>query len=158
MTPQSSLKRRRAITPEPSAELGSISKVKGTKKNLDFDEDTEKVAPKKTIFLNLPYTDSDEEPKNGEVPIDENIELSMEQAPETEMLTSLGKGETSSSKKKKNRSKEIKKLKEKIAQEEVLERVIKARYETLSNNFTKTSAGLEKLALESVRKRRIRRG
>jgi hypothetical protein len=63
LTPQSSLKRRRAITPEPSAELGSISKAKKEKKNLDFDEDIEQAAPKKTNFLNLPYLDSDEEPE-----------------------------------------------------------------------------------------------
>jgi hypothetical protein len=36
---------------------------------------------------------------------------------------------------KKNKSKEIKKLKKKLAEKEVLERVIKTRYETLSKNF-----------------------
>jgi hypothetical protein len=36
----------------------------------------------------------------------------------------------------------------------VLERVIKARYETLSKNFTETSATLEKLALESVKEKK----
>jgi hypothetical protein len=41
LTPQSSLKRRRAITPEPLAELGSSSKSQKAKKKLDFDEDTE---------------------------------------------------------------------------------------------------------------------
>jgi hypothetical protein len=100
LTPQSSLKRRRAITPEPSTELGSSSKAQKAKKKMDFDEDTEQAAPKKTNFLNLPYSDSDEEPEKEEVLVDENIELSMEQAPETEMFTSLEKGETSSSKKK----------------------------------------------------------
>jgi hypothetical protein len=97
LTPQSSLKRRRAITPKPSTELGSSSKAKKEKKKLDFDEDTEQAAPKKTIFINFPYSDSDEEPKREEVPVDENIELSMEQAPETKIFTSLEKGETSSS-------------------------------------------------------------
>jgi hypothetical protein len=100
LTPQSSLKRRRAITSEPSAELGSNSKSKRAKKKLDFDEDTKQATPKKTNFLNFPYSDSDEEPEKEEVPIDESIELSMEQEPETDMFTGLEKGETSSSKKK----------------------------------------------------------
>jgi hypothetical protein len=78
----------------------------------------------------------------------------MEEAPETEMFTSLEKGETYSSRKKHNKSKNIKKLKEKIAQHEVLERVIKARCETLSKNFRETSAALEILALESVKEKK----
>jgi hypothetical protein len=131
LTPQSSLKRRRAITPEPSAEIGSSSKAKREKKKLYFDEDTEQATPKKTNFLNFPYSDSDEEPKKEEVPVDESIKLSMEKALENEMFMGLEKGETSSSKKKQKKSKKIMKLKEKIAQQEVLERVIKARYETL---------------------------
>jgi hypothetical protein len=154
LTPQSSLKRRRAITPEPSTELGSSSKTKKAKKKLEFEEDIEKVAPNKTNFLNLPYTYSYEEPEKEEVPANESIEFSMEQAPETEMLTSLEKGEASSSKKKRNKSKDIKKLKEKMAQQEVLERVIKARYETLSKNFSETSAALERLALESIKEKK----
>jgi hypothetical protein len=46
------------------------------------------------------------------------------------------------------------KLKEKIAQQEVLERVIKSRYETLSKNFAETSAALEILALKSVNEKK----
>ena len=38
-----------------------------------------------------------------------------------------------------------------IAQKEVLERVIKAIYKTLSGNFAKTNAAFEKLARESVK-------
>jgi hypothetical protein len=38
-----------------------------------------------------------------------------------------------------------------IAQKEVLERVIKAIYKTLSGNFAKTNAAFEKLACESVK-------
>jgi hypothetical protein len=77
----------------------------------------------------------------------------MEQELETEMITSLEKGEASSRKKKHNKSNEIKKLKEKIAQQEVLERVIKARYETLSKNFSETSETLEILALVSIKEK-----
>ena len=36
-------------------------------------------------------------------------------------------------------------MKEVIAQQEVLERVIKARYKALSENFAKTNAAFEKL-------------
>jgi chromosome segregation ATPase len=77
----------------------------------------------------------------------------MEQAPETEMFTGYEEGETSSNKKS-NKSQKIKKLKEKIAQQEVLERVIKARYETLSKNFVETNATFESLALESVKEKK----
>ena len=38
-----------------------------------------------------------------------------------------------------------------IAQQEVLERVIKERYKTLSDNFAETNAAFEKLARESVK-------
>ena len=59
--------------------------------------------------------------------------------------------EASSSKPKKNRAKKIKKLREKIKQQEVIERVIKARYEILSKNFAETSSALEKLAHEIIK-------
>ena len=42
-------------------------------------------------------------------------------------------------------------MKEVIAQQEVLERVIKARYKSLSENFAKTNATFEKLAHESIK-------
>jgi hypothetical protein len=38
-----------------------------------------------------------------------------------------------------------------IAQQEVLERVIKARYKTLSDNFTESNVAFEKLARETVK-------
>jgi hypothetical protein len=103
--------------------------------------------------LNLPYSDSDSESNKEEVPADQNIEFSMEQAPETEMFAGYEEGETSS-KRKSSKSQKIKKLKEKIAQQEVLERVIKARYETLSKNFAENNAVFERLALESVKEKK----
>jgi hypothetical protein len=153
-TPRSGKRKRRDISPVASEQDTSSSKPKKAKKKMDFNEDTEQAAPKKTNFLNFPYSDSDEEPEKEEVPVDENIEFSMEQAPETEMFTNPEKGETSSSKRKQNKSKKIKKLKERIAQQEVLERVLKARYETLSKNFAETSAALERLAHESVKEKK----
>jgi hypothetical protein len=41
-----------------------------------------------------------------------------------------------------------------IAQQEVLERVIKERYKTLSDNFAETNAAFEKLAQESVKEKK----
>jgi hypothetical protein len=49
------------------------------------------------------------------------------------------------------------KLKEKITQQEVLERAIKASYETLSKNFTETNAALERLALENIKEKKKKR-
>jgi chromosome segregation ATPase len=77
----------------------------------------------------------------------------MELAPEKEMFTGYEEGETSSNKKSK-KSQKIKELKEIIAQQEVLEREIKARYKTLSENFAETNAAFEKLALESVKEKK----
>jgi hypothetical protein len=151
---KSGKRKRRDISPVAYEQDTPSSKPKEEKKKLDFNEDTEQAAPKKTNFLNFPYSDSYEELEKEEVSVDENIEFSMEQAPKTEMFTSLEKGGTSSSKKKQNRSKKIKKLKEKIAQQEVLERVIKARYKTLSKNFIETSAVVEILALESINEKK----
>jgi hypothetical protein len=153
-TLQSSLNKRRAMTPDLSEEPTSTSKAKGAKKKMEFDEDIEQAAPKETNLLKLPYSDSEEEPEKEEVPVDESIEFSMEEAPEIEMFIDLEKGETSSSKKKQNKSKKIKKLQEKIAQQEVLESVIKDRYEILSKNFAETSVALERLALENIKEKK----
>jgi hypothetical protein len=48
--------------------------------------------------LNLPYSDSDSESNTEEFPSDQNIKVSMEQAPETEMFAGYEEGETSSKK------------------------------------------------------------
>jgi hypothetical protein len=55
---------------------------------------------------------------------------------------------------KQNKSKEIKKLKKKLAEQEVLERVIKTRYETLSKNFAESNSALERLAHESIKEKK----
>jgi chromosome segregation ATPase len=106
---------------------------------------------KKTNALNLPYTDSDTEPeKEDESPAIKSPEHSMETAQDCEAFTPKDEGETSRNKKSK-KSQKIKELKEVIAQQEVLERVIKARYKSLSENFAKTNAAFEKLARESIK-------
>jgi hypothetical protein len=61
---------------------------------------------------------------------------------------------SSSIKVKRRKSKKIRKLKKKLAQQEVLERVIKTRYETLSKNFAEVSSALEKLAHESIKEKK----
>jgi hypothetical protein len=70
---------------------------------------------KQTNVLNLPYPESDSESNKEEVPSDQNIEFSMEQAPEIEMFACYEEGETSRNRKS-SKSQKIKKLKEKIAQ------------------------------------------
>jgi hypothetical protein len=77
----------------------------------------------------------------------------METAHDFEVFTSKDKGETSRSKKS-NKSQKIKELKEIIAHHEILERVIKERYKTLSENFSKTNAAFENLALESIKEKK----
>jgi hypothetical protein len=74
----------------------------------------------------------------------------MEFAQDCETFTPTDEGETSKRKRSK-KSQKIKQLKEVIAQQEVLERVIKERYKNLSNNFAETNAAFEKLAPESFK-------
>jgi len=71
------------------------------------------------------------------------------------MFTGFEEGETSS-KKKQRKSKKIQKMEEKIAHQEVLERVIKARYETLSKNFAKTNEAFKMLELKRVKEKKQR--
>jgi hypothetical protein len=52
------------------------------------------------------------------------------------------------------KTQKIKHLKEVIAQQEVLEMVIKERYKKLSDNFVETNATFEKLAHESVKEKK----
>jgi hypothetical protein len=149
-TPQSSSRRRRAL-PKPPEDKNSSIKPKKAKKKLDFETNSEQSTVKKTNVLNFPYTDSDTEPeKEDESPAIKSPEYSMEIAQDYEAFTPRDEGETSR-KKKSKKSQKIKELKEVIAQQEVLERVIKARYKALSENFAKTNASFEKLARESIK-------
>jgi hypothetical protein len=150
LTPQSSSRRRRALPGPPEDRISSI-KSKRAKKKLDFETNSEQPTVKKTNILNFPYTDSETEPEQeDESPAIKSPEHSMEIAQDCETFTPIDEGETSKSKKSK-KSQKIKELKEVIAQQEVLERVIKARYKSLSDNFAETNAAFEKLAHESVK-------
>ena len=67
-----------------------------------FKEDAKKALTqqtKKENVLNLPYSESDSKSNKEEVPADQNIEFSMEQAPETERFRGYEEGETSSKRK-----------------------------------------------------------
>jgi hypothetical protein len=55
---------------------------------------------------------------------------------------------------KQSKSKEIKKLKKKLVEQEVIERVIKTRYETLSKNFAESKSSLEILAHEIIKEKK----
>jgi hypothetical protein len=55
---------------------------------------------------------------------------------------------------KQNKLKEIKKLKKKLAEQEVIERVIKTRYETLSKNFAESNSALERLSHERIKEKK----
>jgi hypothetical protein len=149
-TPQSSSRRSRAL-PKPLEDRNSSIKPKKDKKKLDFETNSEQSTVKKRNVLNLPYTDLDTEPeKEDESPAMKSPEYSMEIAQDYEAFTPRDEGETSR-KKKSKKSQKIKELKEVITQQEVLERVIKAIYKALSENFAKTNAAFEKLACESVK-------
>ena len=45
-------------------------------------------------------------------------------------------------------------LKKKLAEQEVIERVINTRYETLSKNFAKSNSSLERLTHESIKEKK----
>jgi hypothetical protein len=154
--PTSSSRRRRAITPMETGEPYPVPNRKGAKKKLVFNEAAEKASPKQTNVLNLPYSDSESEPAIEEFPSDQTMEPDMEETPQIEVFTSFDEGEAST-KKKISKSAKIQKMKEKIAEQEVLERVIKARYETLSKNAAKTREAFERLALIHVKEKKKRK-
>jgi hypothetical protein len=150
LTPQRSSRKRRTLPGPPEDRISGI-KSHRSKKKLDFETILEQPIEKKTNILNLPYTDSETEPKQeDESPAIKIPEHSMEFAQDCETFTPTDEGETSKSKKSK-KSQKIKQLKEVIAQQEVLERVIKARYKTLFDNFAETNEAFENLARESVK-------
>jgi hypothetical protein len=153
LTPQSSSRKRRTLPGLPKDRILGI-KSHRSKKKLDFEPTSEKPTVKKKNILNLPYTDSETElEQEDESPAIKSPEHSMEFSQECETFTPSDEGETSKSKKSK-RSQKIEQLKEVISQQEVLERVIKARYKTLSGNFAETNATFDKLSCESVKEKK----
>jgi hypothetical protein len=160
-SPQSSARRRRAI-PVPSEDRVLGVKPHSLKRKLNFEQTTEPTIQQDSghptqqstgkNILNLPYSDSESEQKD-QCPAIKSSEQSAECAQNYETLNQTEQGE-SSKKPRSNKAQRIKHLKEVIAQQEVLERVIKDRYKKLSDNFAKTNAAFERLAKESVKEKK----
>jgi hypothetical protein len=160
-SPQSSSRKRRTLPGPPEDRISGV-KPRRSKKRLNFEQTTEQTTEKITErpteqstgknILNLPYSDSESE-QQDQCPVTENPEQTTECAQNYETFTHTEEGETSKSSKSK-KSQKIKHLKEVIAQQEVLERVIKERYKKLSENFEKTNTAFERLARESVKEKK----
>jgi hypothetical protein len=122
------------------------------------------------IILNLPYIDSEDEEHYIEIGHKDSVTTGCENSIFVDIYTASYEDlpsptpqeeqepqivDASSSKQvKQSKSKEKKKLKKKLAKQEVLERVIKTRYETLSKNFTESNSSLEILAHESIKEKK----
>jgi hypothetical protein len=160
-SPQSSSRRRRALS-GPSEDRASRLKSHSLKRKLNFEQTTEQSIQQDSghptqqstgkNILNLPYSDSESEEKD-QCPVIKSSEQSAECAQNYETLKHTEQGESSKNPRS-NKSQRIKHLKEVIAQQEVLERVIKDRYKKLSDNFAKTNAAFERLAKESVKEKK----
>jgi hypothetical protein len=132
------------------------------KRKLNFEQTTEPTIQQDSVhptrqstgknILNLPYSDLESEQKD-QCPVIKGSEQSAEGAQNYETLSQTEQGE-SSKKPRPNKAQRIKHLKEVIAQQEVLERVIKDIYKRLSDNFAKTNAAFERLAKESIKEKR----
>jgi hypothetical protein len=162
-TPKSGKRKRRAISLVAVDQSSPSSKSKKAKKKLDFSKDAEKAEEPSVDknILNLPYTDSEDEEDQVAIekevdPTEDPVTIGYEDLTSPTPKEDQGQNiaEASSSKSKQSRSQKIKKLKEKITQQEVLEKVIKTQYETLSKNFIATNAALEILALENVKEKK----
>jgi hypothetical protein len=171
-TPRSGKRRRRAISPTPVNQPSPSSKLGKTKKKLIFNSEEEeaKESPVNKNILNLPYTDSENEEHQIETGYEDSVTTGHENSVFVDIYTTSYENlpsptpreeqepqiaDASSSKRvKQSKSKEIKKLKKKLAEQEVLERVIKTRYETLSKNFAESNSALERLAHESIKEKK----
>jgi hypothetical protein len=105
---------------------------------LVFSEATNQGKVKDKNILNFPYSGY------------QDMEPAMEDTPQTEVSPSLDKAKSSSINNAK-KSVKIQKLKDKIEEYKVLERVIKSRYENLTKNVAETRAYFDKLALMYVK-------
>jgi len=120
---------------------------------LKFDTKTEEPTGKGRNILNLPYSDSESEAEKKIVQAEEETEYSMEPFQDIESFSIHEEGQ-SSKKTVTEEMKLIKKLKKKLKVQTVLERVIKQRYETLSQNFEKTYEAFRLLAIKRVKDKR----
>jgi hypothetical protein len=125
-------------------------------------------------ILNLPYSDSEDEEHRIETGHEDSVTTRRENLVFVDIYTTSYEdlpsptpqeeqepqiADASSRKQvKQSKSKEIKKLKKKLSKQEVLERVIKTRYETLSKNFAEINSSLERLAHESIKEKKKKEG
>jgi hypothetical protein len=157
-SPQSSIRRRRAIS-APSEDEVTGAKHHSSKRKLEFEQVTESIVQQDSGYptqqssgknpLNLPYSDSESE-KKVQSPATKGSEQPAEFAQNYDTMSKMEQGE-SSKKSGPSKAQKIKHLKEIIAQQEVLERVIKDRYKRLSDNFAQTNAAFQKLAKQNVK-------
>ena len=135
--------------------------------NFNSEEEEVNEFPVNKNILNLPYTDSKDEEQQLETRHEDLVTTGCDDSVFVDIYTTSYENlpsptpgeeqepqiaEASFSKRvKQNKSKEIKKLKKKLTEKEVIERVIKTRYETLSKNFLESNSALERLAHESVK-------
>jgi hypothetical protein len=121
-------------------------------------------------ILNLPYTESEDEEHQIETGYKDSVTTGHDNSifvdiytPSYENLPSPTPQEEqepqiadASSRKRVNqsKSKQIKNLKKKIVEQEVLERVIKTRYETLSKNFAESNSALERIAHGRIKEKK----
>jgi archaellum component FlaC len=160
-SPQSSIRRRRAI-PAPSEDEVTESKPHSLKRKLEFEQVSEPIVQQDSCYptqqssgkrhLNLSSSDSGSE-KKVQSPTIKGSEQAAEFTQNYDAMSKMEQGE-SSKKSRSNKTHRIKHLKEVIAQQEVLERVIKERYKRLSDNFAQTNATLDKLAKQSIKEKR----
>jgi hypothetical protein len=139
---------------------------------LNFSNETNKAkeSPVNKSILNLPYTDLEDEEHQIEIGHEDSVTTGRENyvfvdifttsyeylpspTPQEEQEPQIEYA-SSSKRVKQSNSKEIKKLKKKLAEQEVLERVIKTIYETLSKNSVESNSSLERLSHESIKEKK----
>jgi hypothetical protein len=130
LTPKSSLRKRKAISPPREPTESSSAKRKRTKRKLQFEGEQTKDLAEGDNPLNLPYSDSEPEQELAETQGDEQAEQVAEDYPNLPSPTppdehSQPLAKASSSKPKASKAQKINKLLKQIYEMEVLERVIK---------------------------------
>jgi hypothetical protein len=169
-TPQSSKRKRRAISPVIAEEPTSSSKSKRAKKMLDFSQATEgKTSASGKNVLNLPYTDSEEEVEVIEEEMPEQASpkettpgvqsseheapdfQTPEEAPFSPEAQDLEVPEASTRKHSKSASKKIKNLEEEVMELKLLEKVVKSQNETITRTSSEVRDCFQRLAKMHVK-------
>jgi hypothetical protein len=133
---------------------------------LDFIHEKEEVSeiPVNKNIPNLPYSDSEDEEQQLETGHEGSVTtrreysifvdiyiVSYENLPSPTPQEEQDHQAVEASSREKSKQSKSKNIKKQLAEQEVLERVIKTRYETLSKNFAKSNSALERLSHESIK-------